>query len=45
MKMVVVLRWKRTADSRFWWAGTVYRHFLFLSSQTLQVLSPLPVAR
>lgn len=39
------LRWKRTVDTRFWWEGTVYRHFLFLSSQTLQVLSPLPVAK
>lgn len=39
------LRWKRTADRRFWWAGMVYRHFLFLSSHTLQELSPLPVAR
>lgn len=39
------LRWKRTADTRFWWEGTVYRHFLFLSSHTLQVLSPLPVAK
>lgn len=39
------LRWKRTADIRFWCEGIVYRHFLFLSSQTLQELSPLPVAR
>lgn len=44
-KRNIVLRWKRTDDSRFWWAGTVYRHFLFLNSQTLHVLSPLPVAR
>ncbi len=39
------LRWNLTEDTRFSWAGIVYIHLLWRRSHTLQVLSPLPVAK